>query len=73
MDSNIIEENISSNFDKNIISYGFQYSNHFYLSYCKDNKFLFHYACKYDYINIVEFFVKEEGRDFNEEIIYTHF
>ena len=64
---NFINED-SMSFDKNRISYGFHYCNYIYFQDDMNHQFVFFYACKYDYINIVENFLKNESFDINAKI-----
>ena len=48
-------EKINNNFSKNVVCYSFHYHNFANFPDIKltDNEFIFHYACKYDYFNII--------------------
>ena len=64
---NFINED-SMSFDKNKNSYGFHYCIYIYFPDDLNHQFVFFYACKYDYINIVENFLKNESFDINAKI-----
>ena len=60
LQNNYIEKN-ESDFDDNIISYSFHYCNYSYFpSDIGNNKFIFYYACQFDYLEIVEFYIKNK-------------
>ena len=50
-------------------SYGFHYHNYSYLPKESNCNYIFFYACQYDYINIVEYFLKDKNLDINNTVI----
>ena len=66
---NFINEEDKCNFNNNVYSYGFHYRNFLYFPKDQNNRFSFYYACRYNYINIVENFLKNKNFDINEKII----
>ena len=54
MNKDEINQKIDENFDENILSYCFHYYNYNYFPSDLNAKFIFFYACQYDYCNIVE-------------------
>ncbi|KAK8849939.1 hypothetical protein M9Y10_018530 [Tritrichomonas musculus] len=67
--NNYIKEIDQDNFDNNIYSYGFHYRNFLYFPKNQNYKFMFYYACQYDYFNIVKNFLNNKNFDINDEII----
>ena len=69
---NLIKEvdknyNMEKKYNQNIVSYSFHYYNFAYIIY---NKFVFHYACQYNYINLVKLLVNIEKVDLNAKVVY---
>ena len=60
---------IEGNFDKNIYAYGFLYCNYAFFPSDVNYKYFFYYACKYNYIMIVEFLLKNKSINLNIPII----
>ena len=56
-------------FDKEVTSYAFRDCNYEFLPEKPDNPFLFSYACKYNYLNLVKLFLKTREFDVNYKII----
>ena len=70
--SNLIDENNKVNFRNNLIGHGFHYYNYQILHHYSDiNKFIFplFYACRYDYLQIVELLIKNKKAPLNQAII----
>ena len=65
--------NVERNYDNNIISYCFHYYNFAYLPDDLDEKYMFYYACEYDYFLIVQEILKSKDIDINETIISIKF
>ena len=66
---NINDINYKEKYNENIYSYSFHYYNFSYFPKEITHKIVFCYACEYDYIEIVEYFLKTKQIDINEEII----
>ena len=54
-------------FLENIVRYGFNYNNYFYINDIK-NKYTFYYACEFGYINLVDLLIKHTKIDLNKMI-----
>ena len=63
--NNSLNESKNS-FEQNDAAYGFHYHNYKFID--TENKFAFHYACKYDYFTIVENMINIEGFDINSKV-----
>ena len=71
--SNYIDEtneknDIENKFDENIYAYGFHYNNYDFIPDDIQNKFIFYYACRYNYIEIVKILLKDKNLDINSTI-----
>ena len=58
-------------YKKNIYSYSFHYFNFSYFPSEMEHKIVFYYACQYDYIDIVEYFIQTKQIDIKEKIIFN--
>ena len=56
-------------FDKNVYAYAFHYHNYIYFPTDVNHKFIFFYACQYNYISIVEYFIKCKKININDTIV----
>ena len=63
---------IQRNFFKNILSYSFHYCNYSFIPIDFNNKFIFYYLCKYNYIKLVKLFLNNNKVDLNLSIIHTY-
>ena len=78
--SNLINEDIKSiiainfeeNYKTNIYSYSFHYYNFSYFPSEIQYKIIFYYACQYDYLEIVEYFLNSFRIDITERIIIIY-
>ena len=61
---------IGRNFSKNIYLYGFKYINYNYFPKDLNHKFIFFYLCQYDYLTLVQLFVKYKNIDIKDTIIF---
>lgn len=57
-----------NNFDDNYISYSFKYQNYLFMPKNFNNKFVFCYLCKYDYLTLVDILLKTEKSMINTTI-----
>ena len=70
--ANYFEENFSVNFSEKSKYYGFKYCNFDFLPDKLDSlKNIFHIACKYNFISIVNLLLNNEEIDINKEMIQT--
>lgn len=70
--NNLIDENNKVNFRNNLIGHGFHYYNYQILHHYSDiKKFIFplFYACRYDYLQIVELLINNKKAPLNQAII----
>ena len=67
----IDDTDFNENYEENIISYCFHYYNFSYFPNEINNKFIFYYACRYDYFELVKYFLQNQKIDVNEKIIFT--
>ena len=65
--------NFEKNYKENIYSYSFHYYNFSYFPSEIEHQIIFYYACEYDYIEIVEYFLKTKKIDINIKIILNRF
>ena len=63
--------NANDNIKENILSYSFHYHNYSFISDLLDLKYAFCYMCKYNYIKLVELFLKYKKKDINNQIIHN--
>ena len=74
IDQSEMKNKIENNYKENTYSYGFHYYNFFYLpEYLINNKFIFYYACEYNYYHLVELLMKIKVMDLNLKIIFKKF
>ena len=73
LDQDVEQDNIEINFDENVLSYSFHYCNFRFFPNNFSNKFVFYYACLYDYYEIVEFLLKNKRIKINEKLDEIHF
>lgn len=71
--SNYIDESnekndIENKFDENIYAYGFHYYNYEFIPDDIQNKYIFYYACRYNFIEIVKILLKDKNLDINSSI-----
>lgn len=71
--SNLLNEriesnNLQNNFNKNSISYCFHYLNFELFPEAFDNKYIFYYACRYGFLNLVEFLYENNEINLKEKI-----
>ena len=59
----------TNNFFSNIIFYSYHYHNYHFFPDEVNQKYNFYYACKFDYYDIVEYFLNENKIDINEPIM----
>ena len=73
--NNYINDNDDKNMSYyNVYSYAFCYHNYAYFpENLIDHKFVFFYACQYDYINIVDYLMKTKNININEMVILKCF
>ena len=65
-------KNITENsFDNDDVAFGFHYHNYHFITkdVINENKFVFYYACKYNYYEVVEFMLKCKSINLNIPII----
>ncbi|KAK8865481.1 hypothetical protein M9Y10_011036 [Tritrichomonas musculus] len=70
-DKNVEKNNLKSNFNENTLADNLHYHNYVFLEPQLLHRFLFYYACKYSYFTLVEFYLKLDGIDVNEKIIFS--
>ena len=74
--ANYIQNNyINSNeekFNENVLSYSLHYHNYEYFTNDMNNKFIFYYACQYDYLELVKLYINRDelNINLNEKIIF---
>ena len=64
-------KNITENsFDNDDVAFGFHYHNYNFITkdVINENKFVFYYACKYDYFEIVNHFMNIKDFDINSKV-----
>lgn len=66
-----VEKWIKDDFNENIVSYSFHYRNYCFFpdEINANDNLCFCYACMYDYLDIVEYFLNEGKVNINEEIV----
>ncbi|KAK8837890.1 hypothetical protein M9Y10_035831 [Tritrichomonas musculus] len=70
MDQNEIDNKIKNDYKDNMYSYGFHFYNFSYLPRrLTNNKFIFYYACEFDYFYLVELLMNMKPMDLNFKII----
>ncbi|KAK8883918.1 hypothetical protein M9Y10_043020 [Tritrichomonas musculus] len=62
--NNFIDLNDDENYDNNALSYSFHYYNYSFFPTDFNNKFIFYYACQYNYIKIVKLLLSNK-KDLN--------
>lgn len=67
IDSNLILQSNNS-YKNNIFSYSVHYHNYAYLLTNLKRRFAFNYLCKYNYIDLVKYFIKSKEIDINYKI-----
>ncbi|KAK8844306.1 hypothetical protein M9Y10_024518 [Tritrichomonas musculus] len=60
--------NLNEKIDTNLLSYSFHYYNFSFISNQPNNHFIFYYAIKFDYLTIVDLFIKTKKIDVLETI-----
>lgn len=65
----IMSYNTENNFERNVYAYAFKYRNYVFFPSDMNYKFLFYYACKYNYYEVVEFMLKCKSINLNIPII----
>ena len=68
---NFIKEENLNKFNANIYSYVFHYHNYLYLPTDPNYNFIFFYACQYNYVNIVDYFLQNKLIDIHKPINIT--
>ena len=70
MKNDVKKFNIENNYSENVFSYAFHYSNYLFLPDEFDgNKFVFYYACQYNYFDLVKLLLSIDNININEPII----
>lgn len=64
-----MSNSIENDYNENIYSYAFQYYNFEYFPIDFQNKFIFHYACQYDYYLICSFIMGNKMVDYEYKVI----
>ena len=63
---------VEDNFGNNMLSYSYHYYNFNFLSNFVDNKFIFYYACKYNYVRLYEILLETKPDiNINDTVIQT--
>ena len=73
VDEKIESENLESDYNKNILSYCFHYYNYAYFPNEFNNKFIFYYACFYNYFKLLFILLQTGNVNINEKIILNFF
>ena len=60
LDKKVESQNLENNFEKNCFAYCFHYYNFIFFPENLENEFILSYACKYDYLIIVENILKNQ-------------
>ena len=73
IDKNDFEKNIINNFSENINEYSIRYFNFYFFTFDLKNKFIFYYLCEFNYIELVDLYLKFIYIDLNATIIILLF
>ena len=63
------EWRIDNHYKKNIYAYAFKYCNYQFFPKDMNYKYYIYYCCQYDYIEFVEFLLKDKSININQSII----
>lgn len=73
--NNLLQEEefyVDDKFFRNLTCYSFHYYNFSFFPKEPNHRFIFFYACYYDYLNIVQFLFQTKKIDVKEKIIYIY-